>query len=97
MKGKIMILNYMKYVKKKDGVETPMTRIEFVIDDLQESNNSCGFKPIACFYQGHDVFNKLSKGLLKRELDAEFEIKPDLYDPSSLRRMLKRINGTDLY
>ncbi len=99
MKAKIMILSYMRYVKKDktSGTETPMTRIEFIIDELQESKNSCGYKPIACFYKGHDVYNKLSKGLLKRELDAEFEIKPDLYDPSSLRRMLKKINGNELY
>lgn len=97
MKAKIVILNYMKYTKKKDGVDTPLTRIEFVINECKESNSYCGTAPISCFYKGHEIYKKLSKGLLLRPLDAEFEIKEDLYDTMSLRKMLKKINDIDLY
>lgn len=99
MKAKIVILNYMKYTKKDKETksETPLTRIEFVINDFKEGNSYCGTAPISCFYKGHDIYKKLSKGLLLRPLDAEFEIKEDLYDTMSLRKMLKKINDIDLY
>lgn len=99
MKGKAIILNYMKYVKKdKDtGIEQPMTRIEFLIDELQESKKRVGYSVVSCYYKGFDVYDRLSKGLLKKEVDVVYEFSQDMFNPLALRRMLKKINGVDLY
>ena len=98
IKAKIIILSYLKFDKKdkNTGEVTPMTRIEYAFAEPQDSKKFVGFTTISGFYNGHEIFDRMSKGLLLRPLDAEFSIKEDYYDPNKLRRMLVKINGISL-
>lgn len=93
MKTEIAILNYVKY--EKDGKKR--TLINFVFSDIQESNNSVGVSVLTQFYDGHEVFNKLSKDLILKKVVAEFEIKEDMFNPLECRKILKSVNNINLY
>lgn len=96
--AQIEILEYFKYEKrnKDTGEIKPGTCVRFMFCDITESKNKVGHTIIEQFYKGHEVFNKLSKGLLDKKLLGNFEIRPDLYDPMSLRQMLVGINDISL-
>lgn len=97
MKSKVIVLNYMKYVKKKDGVEKPMTKIQFAFADLQDTEKYKGVTVIDSYYKGHDAFDKLSKNILLKPIEAEFEVFTDYYNPLSERKLLKSIDGISLF
>lgn len=96
MKSKIILLNCMRYVKKKDGKETPLTRIQFLFAEYKQSENYIGAEPITCYYKGHGAFNLITEDMLLKPIDAEFKEIKDYYNPLSTRQILKSINGVKL-
>lgn len=96
MKSKIILLNYMKYEKKKDGNVTPMTRLQFAFADVQDAEKFKGVTVIDQYFKNHETYNKLSKSLLLKTLDAEFDEIEDYYDPLRARRILRKIDNIEL-
>ncbi len=95
MNCKIIVLNIMKYIKKKDN--TPMTKIQFAFADIQNSKSYKGVNVIDSYYKGHEVYEKLStKDLILKPCNAEFKVFNDYYNPLAERKLLTKINDIDL-
>ena len=93
MESEIILLGFMKCGKD----DKPYTRVEFAFSDIQDSKNYKGVSVVSCFYNGHDVYNKLSKELLLRKVKGTFEFHDDLYNPLATKKILKKIGNIDLY
>lgn len=96
MKSDIILLNVMRYVKKKDGKETPMSRVQFVFTHSQKSENYVGTEPITCYFKGHDVYKKLCDMELLQCYEADFKEIKDYYNPLATKQLLKSIDGISL-
>lgn len=96
MKSKIIVLNYMKYVKKDNGTDKPMTKIQFAFAECQESEKYNGVTVIDCYFKGHEAYEKMSKDMLLKPLEAEFDVLTDYYNPLATKKILKSINGIEL-
>lgn len=95
MKSEIVILSYVKYNSKKDN--KPKTKVQFAFGDKQDTEKFKGVSVLDCFYDGHEVFNKLNANLILKRVQAEFEIQNDLYDPLACKKILKKIDNIELY
>lgn len=93
MRSEIYLLGVMK-CGKEDRI---FTRVEFAFADIQDTKNYKGVSVVSCFYDGHDVYNKLSKELLLKRVPAIFEFKDDLYNPLATKKILKKIADIELY
>lgn len=94
MKSEIVILSYLKG-KSKNNKE--FTRIQFAFGDKQDTEKFKGVSVLDCFYDGHQVFNKLNSNLILKRVQGEFELKEDLFDPLACKKILKKIDNIELY
>lgn len=93
--SEIILLNYMKYNSKKD--KSPKTMIQFAFKNVQETKRFNGVAVLNCYYDGHDVYDKLNKDMILKTFPCELELKDDLYDPLSTKKILKKIGNVALY
>lgn len=94
MKSEIVILSYLKGKSKNNK---DFTRIQFAFGDKQDTEKFKGVSILDCFYDGHDVYNKLNTNLILKRVIGEFELKVDLYDPLACKKILKKIDNIELY
>lgn len=94
MKSEIVILSYLKGKSKNNK---DFTRIQFAFGDKQDTEKFKGVSVLDCFYDGHEVYNKLNVNLILKRVQGEFELKEDLYDPLACKKILKKIDNIELY
>lgn len=94
MKSEIVILSYLKG-KSQNNKE--YTKITFAYGDKQDSEKFKGVSVLDCFYNGHEVFNKLNVNLILKRVQGEFELKEDLFNPLACKKILKKIDNIELF
>ena len=90
MREKITILNVLCY--DKDGKKG--TRLGFVFtgdDKLSNNDKYKGFTEISCFYEGHDVFNKIALDMIGKPVDVTLKSVADFKNPLNTRNIIDTI------
>lgn len=95
---KIKIFNVMRYERKED--KSPRTKISLYFsseNNIRTSEKFKGFAIVDFYFNGYDVFNKITSNLIDVELTGVFKSEPTPSNPFKERLLLESLvtkNGT---
>lgn len=91
MKEKIMITSVLCY-----GEYEKKTKLSYILigkDRFADNDNFKGYTPVDSWFNGSKVFNSITKDLIGKPIDANFNIKPDYKNPLNTRGSLESLDN----
>ena len=91
MKEKIMITSVLCF-----GDKDKKTKLSYILigkDRFSDNDNFKGYTPVDSWFNGIKAFNSVTKDLIGKPIEANFNLKPDYKNPLNTRSMLESLDN----